>query len=122
MEKQNRKIKQPSYRGLTHEQRLERLFKNGITADDLKQEWHDGFEAGFREASPASIRTIYAAVILAARDQLGFGKTRCKRFLDAVDSIVVNSLCSQDAIDEVYRKIGLHLQFDDPTEDTVEEA
>lgn len=74
MEKQNRKIKQPAYRGMTHEQRLERLFKNGITADDLKQEWHDGFEAGFREASPASIRTIYAAVILAARDHLGLAK------------------------------------------------
>lgn len=120
IERQNRKIKKPSYRGLTHEQRLEKLFRNGITAEDLKQEWHDGFDAGFKAASPSAIRTIYAAIALAAHNELGFGQTRCKRFLDAVDAIVVNSLCSQEAIDDVYDKLKLQLQFDDPTEDTVE--
>ena len=120
IERQNRKIKKPSYRGLTHEEKLEKLFRNGITADDLKQEWHNGFHAGFQQATPAHFKTIYAAIALAAHEQLGFGPTRCKRLLDAVDSIVLNTLCSQDAIDEVLDKLKLHLQFEDPTEDTVE--
>lgn len=68
IERQNRKITRPAYKGMTKEQRMDALVKNGITAEDLKQEWHDGFEAGFREACPATVRTLYAAVLLAAHD------------------------------------------------------
>ena len=120
MEKKNRKIKKPMYKTMTKEERMDALVKNGITPEDLKNDWKRGFEAGFREASPAVIRTVYAAVLLAAHESLGFGQKRCVSLLNAVDRHVTNSLCSQEAIDEVYNRLGLTLNFDDPTEDTVQ--
>lgn len=120
IERQNRKITRPAYKGMTREQRMDALVKNGITAEDLKNEWHDGFEAGFREACPATVRTLYAAVLLAAHDVYRFGQQRAVRLLNAVDRHMVNTLCSQDAIDQVFDTLGVTLQFEDPTESTVQ--
>lgn len=33
---------------------------------------------------------------------------------------MVNTLCSQDAIDQVFDTLGVTLQFEDPTESTVQ--
>lgn len=90
------------------------LMKNGITPEDLSRSFKDGYDEGFRDAAPAITKTVYAAVILAARKQLGFGRKRCQRLITAVDGEVLNTLSSEEAIDEVYRQIGLHLDFGDP--------
>ena len=59
-----KKPKVPEYRKLTIEQRKERLVKNGITPEDLKRAYDNGFKQGFAEASPSTFKIIYAAVCL----------------------------------------------------------
>ena len=62
------------------------LMKNGITPEDLSRSFKDGYDEGFRDAAPAITKTVYAAVILAARKQLGFGRKHCQRgFADIMD-------------------------------------
>ena len=113
-EKKNRSKKVPSYKKMTKEQRKEALVKNGITIADLEKEYEVGFEAGFNAASPSVIKTIYAAVALAANDLHGFGKKRTKELLKAIDDYVVDTLTSEEIINDVWKRIGLRLDFDDP--------
>lgn len=113
-------------RGLTAEQKKAQLFKNGITAEDLKQEFKAGYEAGFQDASSTTLKTVYASVILALRrdPKLRFGKRRCRRVLREVDRIVLEQLSSQDAIDAAFQEVGLYLDFHDaldPIKEVAEE-
>ena len=103
-----------SWHGFTKEQKMEALFKNGITADDLKHEYNRGFSDGFHEASPATFKTIYAAICLALNDKYGFGKKRCIDALNVIDQYVINSLTSAEAIEEVYKRIGIQIDFKEP--------
>jgi hypothetical protein len=95
---------------MTPEQRKAALVKNGITPEDLEQEWHTGYGAGV----DATLKTVYAGVCLALHDLYGFGLKRCKDVLRATENHVLQSLTSEEAIEEVFQKIGLRLAFDQP--------
>lgn len=114
MAKQNKAIKQPSYRGLTHEQKLEQLFQRGISLEDLKHEYEYGFDTGFSQAAPSTFKTCYAATVLALHELYGFGRRRCQKVLRLVDHYTMEYLTSMDAIEDVWKKIGLQLEFDEP--------
>lgn len=103
-------------RGMTREQRKAQLFKNGITDKDVEKAYRQGYEAGFSDASPAIVKTLYAAVILALRrdPKLRFGRKRCQRVLCAVDSLIMEYMTSQEAIDAAFDEIGLLIDFKEP--------
>jgi hypothetical protein len=102
---------------MTKAQRVNALIKNGITPEDLSKAYQDGYAEGFREAAPNITKTIYAAVILALRDEKRpWGRLRCHRVLDNVDKHVIDTLNSQEAIDKVWKEIGLFLDFRDALE------
>lgn len=86
------------------------MYKNGITDKDLKAEWYKGLEAGRAEG----IYSCYAAAILAAQDEFGFGKKRLMRLIRKLDEHVCNTLSSKEAIDTVFDKTGIRLSFSDP--------
>lgn len=109
-------MKKPIWHGLTKEQKKEALFKNGITIDDLKKEFDNGYKAGFADAAPQTFKTIYAAICLTLNEKYGFGKKRCLDVLNSVDSLVINTLNSYEAIEDVYNKIGLKINFDETFE------
>lgn len=111
---QSQKRAAPSFHKLTKEQRMEQLVKNGITLKDLEKSYTDGYNAGFSDACPATFKTIYAAVCLALNDKYGFGAKRCKDALKAIDNYVIYSLTSAEAIQAVYDRMKLELDFDDP--------
>lgn len=100
-------------RGTTHDQRVSALIKNGITPRDVQQAFDDGFKQGFDKASPGITKTLYAAVALALHDLYGYGGTRCKRVLERVDWYVLNALTSAEAIEEVYDRMGIILDFNE---------
>ena len=116
IERQNKKIKRPSYHGMTQEEKLDRLFQQGISLDDLKEEYENGYTKGFSDGLPAAYKTCYAAAVLALHDLYGFGHDRCYRVIRKMDSYTTEYLSSQEIIDEVYRKICLTLDFRDPIE------
>lgn len=90
--------------------------KNGITPEDLTTSYREGFDEGFAAASPEITKTAYAAIILALRQEFGFGRERCRRALIAVNNHIINTLDSIDAIDKVYKEVGLVLKLNDPLE------
>lgn len=99
-------------RTMTPEQRKAALVKNGITPEDLKREWDAGYQAGVE----AFLKTSYAATCLALNDLHGFGYKRCKAVLQAMDRHILFTLTDVEAIEEVWKRLGLKLVFADPFE------
>lgn len=115
------KPKQPQYLRMTKEQRMDALVKNGITIKDLEENYNKGYEAGFAVASGPVIKTCYAAVCLALNELHGFGMKRCKDVLNLVDEKILFSLTSMEAIEKVWQKIGLQIDFNEVVSDRITE-
>ena len=107
---QRRKKPQAASLPKSQEKLLLGMYKNGITAKDLEKEWYKGHEAG----RDSAIKTCYAAVCLAARDELGFGAKRAYRLLCSMDHHVCETLSSEEAIDKVLDEMGITIRFHDP--------
>lgn len=88
------------------------LMKNGITPQDLKEEWQRGYDTG----AEVFLKTAYAAVCLALNELHGFGHKRCQDVLQAMDKHVLYTLTDVEAINEVWERMGLRLVFADPLE------
>lgn len=105
----------PSYRrGMTKEEKMKALFKNGITSEDLEQEWNRGYRAGLADAGVPVFKQAYAAACLTLHEQFGCGQIRCERFLKAMDEKITMTLTSQEIIDEVFDQIGLRINVKEP--------
>lgn len=102
---------QPRELELTRQQMVAGLIKNGITVDDLRKEYDKGYRNGFANGSDPVIRTCYAAICLALNDLYGYGSEECQAVLERVDYHVLNTLASQEAIDEVYQRMRLEIDF-----------
>lgn len=76
----------------------------------IRQNYDLGMEKGRGQA----IKTCYAAVCLALRDTYGFGKQRVKNVLHTMDKHVLETLSSEEAMDDVFKQIGLRISFSDP--------
>ena len=91
-----------------------RIARNGLTMADLKQSYKDGWDAGFKEACEPIVKSIYAGICVALNEKHGFGGKRCMDVLNALDSVLLERLTSQELVDEVYEKLGLTLNFSEP--------
>lgn len=91
--------------------KMDRLQRNGITVADLKENYDKGWHDGFYESGDMVIRSCYAAICLALNDLYGFGQKRCMAVLNVMDQHLTMTLTSQEAIDEVYNRMGLQIEF-----------
>ena len=111
----------PAYRrGVGAEELIRQMSRNGITPEQYdkhgREEYERGLRQGYMDGGTESIKMVYAAVCLAARELHGWGKERCYKLLARIDDHVTNHLHSSDAIDEVFREVGLQIDFRDPLE------
>lgn len=109
------KKKMSRYQRMNPEQRERAMAKNGITQKDLDDAYNRGYNDAVDITTNFCLKDAYAAFLLAAHEEFGFGHARCKRLLYAADKKVVYSLSSEEAIDEVFKKLGLSINFYDPS-------
>lgn len=110
----------PRYLRGTKEEKMRRLLQNGITPQMLEEEFRRGYDAGSTDGINHTFKTIYAAVMLAAGDTYHFGKKRTVRLLRRVDELATTALSSADAIDEVWERFGVALEFNEVFDRVVE--
>ena len=103
----------PAWQRMSHDQKLANLMKQGISPKDLERSYNDGYEQGRLVGINGTYAICFAAACLAANDLHGFGRRRCYRLMEAMQSHVINSLTSTEACDEVFRRMGLELDFGD---------
>lgn len=113
-----KKIVRPPYRGTSAQRLIARFERNGITREDLDKEFDAGFEAGRKAAHSFAIPMCYAAAALALRNlctgKSRFGRDRIIKFLELMDDQVCDHLTSQEAIDDVWKEIGIRMDFNSP--------
>ena len=90
---------------------MDKLQVNGITVKELKENYDRGFSDGFKAAGEPIVKGCFAAICLAMHDLHGYGKKRCCDILNAVDQHLLYTLTDDEAIEEVWQKIGLKLDF-----------
>lgn len=100
---------------------MARLERNGITKEDLKQNYDIGYEEGHKTAMHNTINVAFAAVCLALHELYGFGQHRCFKVLSKMYDTIVFNLDTKEAVDEVYKQIGLTLNLQDPIQPVLEE-
>lgn len=98
------------------QKKMDELQRNGITLADLQANYDKGFHDGFKKAAEPIVRGCYAGVCLALNDLYGFGHKRCADVLNALDQHITMTLSTVEAIDEVWNRMGLKLDFKDPFE------
>lgn len=109
----------PAYRrGQSAEDLIRQMSRNGITPEQYDQhgrkEYERGLHEGYTDGGTESIKMVYAAICLALKELHGWGKKRCYDVLARVDEHVTNHLHSSEAIEEVFREVGLQIDFREP--------
>jgi hypothetical protein len=93
---------------------IERLSQNGITPEDLKNEYEKGYSEGFLAAGEPVLRSCFAAVCLALNDLFKYEREECAEVLRLADQHMTQTLTSTEIIDEVYDRMKLRLDFKEP--------
>lgn len=74
------------------------------------------YERGAKDAERHAIKMIFAGMCLAMKDEFGFGAKRIYRMLTATQKYLQPGayFTTSELIDEVLKKTGIRLDFDDP--------
>ena len=104
----------PKWKKLTSDQRINGMCKNGITPRDVDDAYNKGFKEGVDHATATCMKDAYAAFLMAAHEVFGFGRERCRRLLYAADERTATSLASDEAVEEVFKTVGVSINFYDP--------
>ena len=99
----------------TKQQRIDALLQNGITPQQLKDNYDLGYKNGYRDGYYSGTltmrKTIYAALSIALHELHGFGEERRIRVLKLVDEKMFYCIDNQELIDELFAKTGLELEL-----------
>ena len=90
------------------------MFRNGITAQDLKEEFNKGFGAGWRDGRERLYKEVFSAICLVMADD--YNSEDIVKFLKAVDRRTQISIDANEDLDEVFERIGVQLDFKDDIE------
>lgn len=93
-----------------------RMVRHGITPRDLDAAGKRGFEQGANASREFVLKTAYAAAAMAYQDACKERGIDCDReqvraLLVRMDDYIINALTAEEAIDDAWRQVGLHLEF-----------
>ena len=130
--KQERKRRLDAFWALPPEERarrmadneaFQRISKNGITIEDLKNAEDQARRDGFMDGAAEMIKICYAAICLALHESEGYDCDKCRELLAAADERVVYAINSRDLLQEVRDTMGLEFNFNaDVGEDRIQEV
>lgn len=92
---------------------FQRINKNGITLEDLKNAEDQGRRDGYMRGKEETLIIAYASFIMALHEECGFDGDRCREILNVADEKITYTLTSAEAIKEVYDTMGITLNFAD---------
>ena len=130
--KQERKRRLDAFWALPPEERarrmadneaFQRISKNGITIEDLKNAEDQARRDGFMDGAAEMIKICYAAICLALHESEGYDCDKCREFLAAADERVVYAINSRDLLQEVRDTMSLEFNFNaDVGEERIQEV
>lgn len=113
----NRAMRRQQVRNQMHEwvrtgrqEQVQRLVRNGITQKDLDEAFDKGHEAGYKQGTDKTLRTVYAGVVLELLDN-GNTEDEAIGFLKALDNRLIASIDAGEDIEEVFERTGVRLML-----------
>lgn len=107
--------KKPGWQKLTKDQKMAALIKNGITPKDLENSYNDGYENGRHDAITGTYQVCFAAVCQALGDLYDYDRDKLHEVLCKMQDYIIDTFTSAEAVQAVYKRFGLELDFGDPT-------
>lgn len=92
----------------------DRLQRNGITLQELKDNYNRGYDAGVQYANKRVGLIMTAAMCEALKEMHGFGRKRLCDLAGRMCEIMTETFSTQEAIERVYKKTGLRFNASDP--------
>ena len=102
-------------------ERVRKLSMNGITHHDLDEWYKNGYEEGYKYASTAFFKVMYAAIAKELH-QAGNSVEEIVSFLHEVDHRVAVMFDADEEIDEVFDMIGVRINVYDNSIDRISEV
>lgn len=97
---------------------IAKIQQNGITLQELKENYNFGYQDGWKAGSKRKIEPIlklaYAAAALSLNELHGFSTKRIEAVLKRMDEKIIYALTSDELVDEVMDKFGIEIDFDSP--------
>ena len=87
------------------------IFRNGITEKDIKEEFHRGFGAGWKEGRERLYKEVFSSICLVMAED--HSSEEIVDFLKAIDRRTQISIDANEDLDEVFERIGVQLDFKD---------
>lgn len=110
-------------RRMADNEAFQRISKNGITIEDLKNAEDQARRDGFMDGAAEMIKICYSAICLALHESEGYDCDKCRELLAAADERVVYAINSRDLLQEVRDTMGLEFNFNaDVGEDRIQEV
>lgn len=120
---QRRRQEREQIREWKHKNQYERMMsfrKNGITENDLSDEYEKGYREGYMYSAELLLKKMYAAIATELLDS-GNPKEDVIQFVVGVDHRFSLMFDADDEIDAVYDKIGVRFNVDRNAINRVEE-
>lgn len=105
---------------MSEAQRTNALYKNGITLADVEKASKDSYVTGFHEGGRLAYRCALCALALASKTVYGFGKKRAARLMHEFDREILLCINDETMREDVWSKLGIEINWDDPL-DRIEE-
>lgn len=92
------------------------LYRNGITVQDLEQEYANGAKDGRQHAEEFAFHAIYAAFLIVMIDHHKMDRDKAVELLREIDHQVVVCIEDEELIKDAYEKTDVELNWKDPLE------
>lgn len=90
------------------------VMKTQVANDVVQRAYAQGRDAGGKTVTE-NLGTCYTAAMCCALNEMyGFGKKRLCDLMERMNTIMLNTFTSADAINRVYKQLGLRFSEDDP--------
>ena len=81
--------------------------KNGITRDDLKKAYDDGYLCAQKDLIGCNMRMFYGSMAIALHNIYGFAEKRTMRVLEETQKIMCEEFDADELFDRVKRETGI---------------
>lgn len=99
----------PPVRKLTVNERVQQIERNGITLNDLKANFDEGYKQGRTHGLEWGYDSAWGSVMLALHREFGFGAERLKRLAMATAQVQIDCITTEEAFRKLVDETGLSL-------------
>lgn len=90
------------------------MMKVHVANDVIQKAYDKGYDAGALMITENLGTTFTAAMCIALHELYGFGRKRLCDLMERMNSEMLDTFTTQEAVQNVYKKLGLRFSKDDP--------